>query len=237
MLLPQQSSAQITLVAEWNFNNFGSTTTTIGFGETLAADSGTGSLVVQTAENTGTNFQRSTTNGTTLGAYDGAPAGGLIDFRRGNRWNNGYAEVRVDMSGLRDLTFSFAARYYSTFNSVTTLQYSVDGGTTFTNFGTINRDDHMGSFTLFQFQSSDPLEPNYVNFAALDNQSDVRIRLFFAADGGANSSGSGLWLDNIVVTAIPEPSTYVMIFGLLVLGVTIVARRRSSSVVRNGADH
>jgi hypothetical protein len=166
VMLPHQSTAQITLVAEWNFNNFGSTSDTNGFGDSLASSNGTGMLVVQSATTTGTNFRRDIANGTTVGAYDSAPAGGIIDFRRGERWNNGHAEIRVDMSGLQELSFSFAARYYTSFNSVTTLQYSVDGGLNFTNFGTINRDDHIGSYSSFQFQSSDPLVPNYVNFSA-----------------------------------------------------------------------
>jgi hypothetical protein len=201
------------IVAEWNFNNFAETTTTNGFGENLAADSGVGNMFVQSATTTGTNFQRSTGNGTTLGATEGTAAGGSIDLRRGERWNNGYLELQFSMAGLEDLTLSWAGRYFSTFNSVTTLSYSSDG-VNYTNFGTIQRDDHMGAHTLFEYGPA--------VFASLDDQASVRIRLSFAADGGAASSGSGLLLDNFVVTAVPEPASLGLI-GLAGLG--LLARR------------
>lgn len=47
---------------------------------------------------------------------------------------------------------------------------------------------------------------------------------------GVNNRNSDLELsiDNLVVTAVPEPSTYAAILGLLALGVVAYRRRRSA---------
>jgi hypothetical protein len=219
MTLSVQS--QVSLHSEWNFNNFGTSTLTNGFGETIAADSGSGELFAQSATSTGTNFSRNTSGGTTTGAWDSAEAGGSIDLRRGERWNDSYIELRLDMTNSTDLGLSFAGNISSTFPTTTTLQWSNDGGANFTNFDTLTFADDSPSnvYSLFAYDSVG------YGLSALDNQSDVVIRFQFSGGGAAASTGSGFVLDNIVVTAVPEPGTYAAILGALAL-VGVWLRRR-----------
>jgi len=220
--VPAHGSA--VLNSEWNFNSFASTTSTNGFGETILADGGDGVLFIQSATTTGTNLLMSTTGGTTIGSWESVAAGGHIDLRRGERWNNGFLELRFDMSNHFDLNLSFAANLTSTFPTTTTLQWSIDGGSTYTNFATITQavDSTTNAFSLFVYESANP----NLDFSALNNQPDVRLRFLFSDGGGPGSSGSGLWLDNVVVTAIPEPSSYAAVLGLVALG-CIWRQRRS----------
>ena len=222
LTLPAQTGAE--LIGEWNFNSYVSTTTTGGFGVTILADGGDGVLFVQSATSTGTNFATAHTGGTTLGAWDEAPAGGRIELRRGERWNNGYLELRVDMTNRFDLNLTFAADITSTFPTTTTLQWSIDGGTNFTDFATLTQavDSPGNSMTLFEYLSENPA----LDFSALNNQSDVRLRFQFSGGGGPTSASTGFLLDNIVVTAVPEPSSYAAVLGLVALGCIWRQRRR-----------
>lgn len=210
--------SQVIVVAEWNFNNFESTETFEGDGETIQADSGNGLLSV-TGPTTGTNFRRDTGGGTTLGAWDGAPAGGSIDLRRGERWNNAHIDLSFSMDSLTDLNFSFAGDIDESFPELTDLQWSIDGGENFTTFATLSAT--TSGYQLFSYES------NGHDFSALDNQSDVVIRFQFGDQNASGiGAGSGFKIDNIVVTAIPEPSTYAALFGLLALGCVAWRRRR-----------
>ena len=215
-------SAAPTTVAEWNFNSFGSTSDSNGFGETLLADAGSGSLFVQSATTTGTNFRRDAGNGTTLGATEDTVAGGMIDLRRGERWNNGYLDFSFDMTGLDSLTFSFAGNITASFPITTTLQWSNDGGDNFTNFETLTHadDSPTNSFSLFSYSYTNP----DFGFSNLDNAENAVIRFQFSGDGGLGSSGSGFSIDNVVITAIPEPGTLALV--AIALGSLALFRRR-----------
>jgi uncharacterized membrane protein affecting hemolysin expression len=60
--------------------------------------------------------------------------------------------------------------------------------------------------------------------SALDNASDAFLRVTF--DGATGATGNNR-LDNITLTAVPEPSTYAALLGLLALGVVAYRRRKA----------
>ncbi|MCD8482397.1 MAG: immunoglobulin domain-containing protein [Verrucomicrobia bacterium] len=108
-----------TVLAEWNFNNFTATSDSNGFGESIHADAGTGILYVQSATSVGTNLRRNTSGGTSVNASNGTPAGGSLELRRGERWNNGIIEFRIDMTGYENAVLTFAYRTFNTSPSST----------------------------------------------------------------------------------------------------------------------
>jgi len=195
--LPAQAAAY-ELLAEWNFNNFVSETTTAGWQETFTADAGEGILFVQNATDYGSNFRRSTGDGTLVNAVPGTEAGGCIELRRGERWNNGFLELRLDLTGYRDLVVSCAFHYMSsTFPSSTTVEWSTDNGASYTPLTTLVNADYAGGYNR--------LELDFSGVPALNNQPSVRVRLRFSADGGAASSGAGARFDNILLQARSAP--------------------------------
>ncbi|MCC5804739.1 MAG: PQQ-binding-like beta-propeller repeat protein [Opitutales bacterium] len=187
------------VLAEWNFNHFESSDTTNGFGETIDADVGTGTLFVQSATTTGTNFRRDTGGGTDLNASADTPAGGSIELRRGERWNNGYLEFRFDMTGHEAAVLSFAYRTGGSLPSTATVEWSADGGGSYTEHSVLTNADY-GSFTVVE-----------LDFSEIDDLNDVaeaRVRLRYNADGGAASSGLSAAIDNVRVEARRSTSGY-----------------------------
>ncbi|MCC5804738.1 MAG: immunoglobulin domain-containing protein [Opitutales bacterium] len=191
------------VLAEWNFNHFESTTTTNGFGEMIDADVGTGTLFVQSATTTGTNFRRDTGGGTDLNASEGTPAGGSIELRRGERWNNGYLEFRFDMTGYETAVISFAYETRSTLPGTATVEWSADGGETYSEYTVLETADY-GSLTR--------IELDFEGISELAGAADARLRLRYSADGGAGSSGLGARFDNVRIEvwapAGATPGTY-----------------------------
>lgn len=194
--LPERTAP---VLAEWSFNGFASTTTSDGFGETFPADASSGLLYVQSATSTGTNFTRSTSGGTLVNASTGTPAGGSIELRRGQRWNGGIVEARFDATGHTALGLSFAYLTSDSFPSTTFVEWSVDGGHSFTGVATLTNADYRDFTRVFLDLSS---------IAELDGQSDVRIRLRFSEDGGSATSGMGATIDNVRVKAAPTASGF-----------------------------
>ena len=186
------------ILAEWNFNSITEESVTNGVQETFAADAGEGILVVDSGSSTGTNFWRYPGQGTLVNAAPGTPAGGSIAMNRGSRWNNGYVELRADTTDYRDVLVSFAFNYTSsTFPSTTTVEWSADGGSTYTAYTTLDNADFAGEYTRVQLDLS--------GVPALNNAGDARVRLRYSADGGGIGSGTGARYDNFHFSARPAP--------------------------------
>lgn len=187
------------VLAEWNFNHFEETTTTDGFGETVDADFGAGVLHIQSATSVGTNFRRETGGGTSLNAAVGTPAGGSIELRRGERWNNGTVEFRFDMTGHEAAFVSFAYRTSGSLPRTAVVEWSADGGVSYTEHSVLTNADY-GSFTV--------IELDFAGISALEDVSDARVRLRYSADGGSASTGRSAAFDNVRVEARRVGSGY-----------------------------
>ncbi|MCC5849144.1 MAG: PEP-CTERM sorting domain-containing protein [Verrucomicrobia bacterium] len=218
------SFGSLITVAEWNFNNFGSTTTILGgTGTTIDADVGDGLFFIVDGPTTGTNFQQNTGGGTEVNASDSTPAGGSIDFRRGERWDEKVFDYRVDTTGLTDIDFSFAMRMTSSAPDSISVAWTTDEGATLNPLQTIAQpvnelDETLGfGWTAFSFDLSGE--------TAVNNQENLWFRFTFSEGGGAASGGTGMVMDNVIVTGvIPEPGTLVLLG--IALGSLILFRRR-----------
>jgi hypothetical protein len=191
------------VLAEWNFNNFESTATSSGFEETIDADIGSGVLFSRSATTVGTNFRRDTGGGTEMNASEGTPAGGSIQLRRGERWDNGALEFRFDMTGYEAALISYAYETDSSLPSTATVEWSADGGETYTPYEVLDNSLY-GSRTR--------IELDFTGVTELANAADARVRLRYSADGGSGSSGMGAVIDNVRIevwapTSAP-PGTY-----------------------------
>ncbi|MCC5804737.1 MAG: PKD domain-containing protein [Opitutales bacterium] len=188
------------VLAEWNFNHFASTTTTNGFEEMVDADVGAGVLFVRSATSTGTNFRRETGGGTEINAATGTPAGGSIELRRGSRWDNGVVEFRFDMTGFEAAVISFAYETRSTLPGTATVEWSADGGETYTQHSVLQSADYTSGFTFVAL--------DFAEVEALNNAADARVRLRYSADGGAGNTGTAAVFDNVRIEARRSTSGY-----------------------------
>ncbi|MCC5838797.1 MAG: PKD domain-containing protein [Opitutales bacterium] len=181
------------VLAEWNFNQFASETVTTGFEESLPADLGSGILFVRSTQASGTNFARSPSGGTLINASDGTVAGGRIELRRNSRWDNGIVELRFDMTGFEAAMISFAYGTGDLLPSSATVEWSVDGGLSYTAFTTLASADYRTT-TLVALDLAE--------IGALRDAADVRVRLRYSADGGSASTStlSGVF-DNVRIEA------------------------------------
>ena len=186
------------ILAEWNFNSITEDSVNAGFLQVFDADGGEGTLIAHSNAGTGTNFRRLPDRGTLVNAAPGTTAGGSIAMDRGSRWDNGYVELRADVTDYRDVLVSFAFNYTSsTFPTTTTVEWSVDGGSTYTVYKTFDNADFTGQYTRVQLDLS--------GVPALNNAADARVRLRYSADGGGIGSGTGARYDNFHFTARPAP--------------------------------
>jgi hypothetical protein len=67
---------------------------------------------------------------------------------------------------------------------------------------------------------------DFAGVTSLNNQTAVYLRLIAASAPGATSGSNRV--DNFTVTAIPEPSTYAAIMGVLTLGIVLYRRRQKA---------
>ena len=156
-----------------------------------------GGLVLTTITTNATNF--AAVDGLllnrTAGDIDTANPGLAVGFRTTPADNGSYMQFGLNATAFSNMSLSFA--YTTTgngFNRVE-LQYSVDGGTTFTSVG------------------SQPLltggQPSLITFgvpAGADHQANLVLRLIFT---GGTSMGNNLQtrIDNIQLVGVPEPTT------------------------------
>lgn len=205
LLLPTQ--AQADELAVWNFNN-----------SDLGISHGSGTLT--------TNFNLANVlfsfGGTTANARFGDVAGQSITLQGGTSVSNNDRNLTFSVStiGYGKIIVSFAGQATSTGFNSNQLQYSSDGGASFTNFGSVFS---LGtSFSVLAFDLS--------LITALENNANVVFRILF--DGATSSTGNNR-LDNLVVegqpftTTVPEPATIVLLgSGLLTFAGALRRRRK-----------
>ena len=185
-------------IAIWNFND-----------SNLIVDHGSGMLV--------SSFSSiAFATGTTINARLGDTAGQALNLT--NLTNNGEnLTVSVSTAGFTNIIVSFATQRSATGFNNNQFQYSLDG----TNF--VNFDSPYNPPTTFGLVTFD-----LSSISGLDNNFSAAFRIVF---NGASASAGSNRIDNLVVegqppvTAIPEPSSFVL-FGLGLTSSMVVMRRR-----------
>lgn len=211
LLLP--AAAQADELAVWNFNN-----------SDFGISHGSGTLT--------TNFNLAnvlfTFAGTTANARFGDVAGQSVTLQGGSSVANNGRNITFSVStvGYGNIMISFAGSATSTGFNSNQLQYSSDGGVTFTTFGSV-----FGPGTSFGVLTFD-----LTTITALENNPDVVFRIIF--DGATSSTGNNR-LDNLVVegfaltTTVPEPATIALLGSGLLSVAGTVRRRRNLALKAN----
>jgi len=171
----------------------------------------------------------STFHSSTAATYT-APAGNGSQFSfSGNNWSpNDYYQVVLPTSGQTNLTLTWDQARSSTGPSAFALQMSTDGSsfTQLTTYGVL-QSGGGGAPGTWVSGSSNPI---YSNTFALpgtaDNQATLYLR-FTNVTGTASSAAGANRIDNVGVTAVPEPATTALLTAVAIGGGLVWWRRRS----------
>lgn len=204
-------------IVYWNFNNPTGTPPTAWTGN-IAGDIGTGSLSMA-GWGGGTDLFA----GSTINAQGGAAAEESLSLTGGGSsapfpGNGTYIQLSFSTTGFENIVVSFATRGTSTgFNSSDWL-YSTNG-TDFTSLGVSTATRN----TTFALATVD-----FSAVSAIENASTVYLR--YVLNGATSSSGNNR-IDNLLVeaTAVPEPSTYAMLFAGVGVMIWVVRRKRANN--------
>ncbi|MBA3833107.1 MAG: hypothetical protein H0X34_14675 [Chthoniobacterales bacterium] len=197
------SNGQTQLVTYFNFNDSNTTADLPGLELTPT--------IIPSPTNGVSGF--TFTSGTTVNLATGdlTGAGQALTVTGGaSLVNNGKSfQFTINTVGLTDLALSYATKRSPTGFTTQTLAYSTDG-INFTNFGTVTP---TSSFVAYSFDLS--------AVDSLENQTSVTFR--YTLMGATNANGNNVF-DNIQVTGVPEPSTWVA--GILAVGAVGFTQRR-----------
>ncbi len=189
------------LIAAWNFNTY-----TAG-DHVIASDWGTGTLTIDSGW---LGVDLDTDIGTLFNGYLADPAGAAITLK--DPVNNGrWIEFAISTAGLQDLVLTFASEKGGLGFNSNQVSYSTDG-VGYTNFGAPYNPTDYDVIQTFDFSA----------IAAVENQSQVFIRIVF--NGGSGNQNTNNALDNVQfnATAIPAPGS----IALLGVAALIGFRRR-----------
>ncbi|KAF0094240.1 MAG: hypothetical protein E1N59_2131 [Puniceicoccaceae bacterium 5H] len=96
-----------------------------------------------------------------------------------------------------------------------------------TSFGDLGALAQVNSASYMDFPSAIvSYESDWMSGSITATSSGSMTLLFGVVDDGGNEVASMLAVDNLTITAVPEPSTYAALAGLGVLGLVVLRRRR-----------
>lgn len=180
------------------------------------------------------SFESSTFNGsfTTFGAGSTGLTGWTIDFGSvdliNHYWQPSQGNYSLDLSGNDDgvISQSFATvigqKYVVSFDMAGNPD---DKGTDFTKYLQVG----LSQEPLYTFDTTTTSrnQMGWVTKSFVFQAVSTQTRLHFA---GGQESAYGVALDNISVTAVPEPETYAMLLaGLGLIGAAVHRRRKAAS--------
>jgi len=210
--LSLSAASQAQVIAQWNFSDFGANVTNATFGPVAATGGANASGAVLNA-----------VHANALSVWSHPLGNGNADSLSVNNWTaDDYFEFNFATTGFTDISFSFDQNRSGTGPTNFSFRYSLDG-VSFTTFA-----DYAVSSVTWSGTSSNAASTFLYNLGAvpsLNEQSSVYFRLvnLDSPAGGGTSR-----IDNIVVTGVPEPSTYALLAlaGAGLAGYTIRRRRR-----------
>jgi hypothetical protein len=172
-------------------------------------------------------------SGSAVGSHAGAstyssPAGnGSSHSFSSNTWAIGdYYQFSVSTTGLAGIGLSFDQTSSNTGPRDFKLQYSNDGSS-YTDYGTYtvlaNGGAPNSSWNATTYQSAYTFSYDLSSITALDNQANIYFRLVdtstTSANGGTVGTSGTNRVDNVTVTAVPEPAAMVLaLAGALCMG-------------------
>ena len=211
-------SAQV--IAGWNFDAATISSTSTSFGP-ITADVGSGSA-------SGQHAAAATAWSTVVG---NASAKSF----NSNNWAVGdFYQFQTSTAGKSGIAVSWDQTGSATGPKDFSLSYSTDG-TTFTSFASysilVNGTPNSPWTSGGSRNSAYTLSYDLSAITALDNSANVYFRLIDASttalNGGTVATAGSDRVDNFTITAIPEPSTYALLSGLVGLSAAALRRRRA----------
>ncbi len=188
-----------TLIGYWNFNGLSIATASApgsgGVPNSIASDSGTGATLTLG----GGNWDGLVDDfgGSTINALNSDVAGVSLSLVS-DAGNGSFIEFSFSMAGLTDVSVTFATRGTSTGYNTGQWSFSTDG-ISFTAFGT-NTATTSTTYALATVGTT----------AGLDNDSTAFLR--YTLSGASGASGNNR-IDNLQITAVPEPASAALLLG------------------------